>query len=388
MKKLGLIVALSFLVEGCAMLDDYMLGKDNTPAPATLATIKPKVKFSEQWSKSIATAKSNEAFAKLKPAFYEDMVFSASSGGVVEASAKSNGRQLWRQQMKSEIVSGPAVNSSVVIVADAEAKLIALSSDTGQPLWQASVSNQVLAQPVIKANRVYAKTIDGKLYAFDLDSGKQVWRYSHGAPNLILRASSAPLVVGNVVLAGFADGKLDAINRLTGQLQWQRNVSYSQGGSDFERMNDIDATPLVKGGTVYVSSFHGEVAALSLKDGRFLWKKKISTYKDMAVNHNQLFVVDANSQLWALNRHNGMVLWHQKALHDRKLSAPVLTKNGLVVADGYGYLHMLSASTGEEIGRQAMTSASRGAALTVVGNNIYLLSNSGALSDYSYSVVG
>ena len=35
-----------------------------------------------------------------------------------------------------------------------------------------------------------------------------------------------------------------------------------------------------------------------------------------------------------------------------------------------------------------MTSASGGAALTVVGNNIYLLSNSGALSDYSYSVVG
>lgn len=48
-KKL-VILTVCVLLQACSKVDDYMLGKDNTPAPAALEPITPKAKVVEKWS--------------------------------------------------------------------------------------------------------------------------------------------------------------------------------------------------------------------------------------------------------------------------------------------------------------------------------------------------
>jgi len=365
------------------MLDDYMLGKDNTPPPAQLKKIVPKISLTKRWGEN-TSLKTNAATGnyKLTPTIKNGIIYSASASGTVQARNKSNGKLAWSRVLRAGISSGVKANNSLVVVGDSEATVIALSVKDGVVLWRSSVSNQLLAAPIIKNNRVYAKTIDGKLYSFNAKTGKRLWRYDHGAPNLILRASSAPVVVGHLVLAGFADGKLDAVNLETGRLEWQRNITFAKGSSDVERMVDIDATPVVKNNIVYIASYQGDVSALSLRDGRSLWRHKISAFKDFAIDQNALYLVDLNSHVWSLNRHNGMVLWHQKSLHDRGLNAPALAPAGLVLTDHYGFMHVLSTSNGEEIGRKKLTSTLIDSTPLIDDKDVYVLFENGLLTDY------
>lgn len=299
----------------------------------------------------------------------------------MQARSKSNGQLLWHKDLKTAITSGPTLNKDIITVG-AEASVVALSMKEGNVLWRAVTSNQLLAAPVLSHNRVYAKTIDGQLYAFQSTDGKQLWHYSHGAPDVILKASSSPVVVGELVLSGFSDGQLEAFNAKTGRLVWKKNVTYSKGHTSIERMIDIDSTPIVKNNVIYLASYQGEVVALSLKEGHTLWSHKMSTIKNMAMNEKSLFIVDVNSRVWALNLDTGKVLWQQKDLENRALNAPAVSKPGLVLTDGLGYLHILSYETGEEIAQEKLAAFKIYAAPLVDGQDVFVLFENGLLTNY------
>ena len=53
------------LLSSCSYLDDYMLGKDNTPVPTALASFKPKVKLVEKLSITIGKPSKASAYLKL-----------------------------------------------------------------------------------------------------------------------------------------------------------------------------------------------------------------------------------------------------------------------------------------------------------------------------------
>ncbi|WP_040916445.1 hypothetical protein [Legionella tunisiensis] len=48
-KKL-VVLGVFALLQACTQVDDYMLGKDNTPTPTPLEPLKTKVSLIEKWS--------------------------------------------------------------------------------------------------------------------------------------------------------------------------------------------------------------------------------------------------------------------------------------------------------------------------------------------------
>ena len=313
------------------------------------------------------------------------IVYTASAGGLVQARGSADSVLLWQHDLKSALASGPKVRQNTVVVGGADAEVFALSTADGHPCWSKQVSNELLAPPKIARSNVYAKTIDGRVYAFTLDNGRVRWRYFHGSPQLILRAGSAVSVSGNTLVAGFSDGKIVGLEADSGQVRWTKNLAYSRGASDVERMIDIDATPIISRGVVYAVSYQGYVAALSLDDGRFLWRRKLSSYRNMSLSHNRLFVTDASSGLWAIDASNGSVLWHQKNLMYRGLTAVASSSFGLLTADKYGFLHVVSESDGEVIARTQLSIGAIYASAAVAGNQVYVLGGKGGLIKYQLS---
>lgn len=384
MKSKLLILALCVLVQGCSKIDDYMLGKDNTPKPKELGQIDSKLKVSQNWSAPVGKSHRNLGYMKLKPVIHGGLLYTADESGLVQAIHKSNGSIKWSTQLKTNLISGPAVAEGVIAVGTNSSALILLSQATGKELWQTSLSGELLSPPAIAQHKVIAKTIDGKVYAFDVATGKQLWAVEHGSPSLVLKASSSPVVVGNLVLIGFSDGKLDAIELQTGRVVWQRSIAYSTGSSDVERLVDIDADPIVKNNVAYLASYQGYIGALSLDNGEFIWRKPGSVYKDIVLHSNTLYITDSNDILWSIDSHTGKVNWKQAALKARGLTEPTLIGDDLVVGDKTGYLHFLDTQTGDLLARSQLSNGISVAPL-VVGRNLYVLTNNGLLNQLSVS---
>jgi outer membrane protein assembly factor BamB len=249
---------------------------------------------------------------------------------------------------------------------------------------QFKVSGDALSKPSIINHKVIIKTIDGNLYAFDIKTGEKIWVSEHGAPSLILKASSSPVIVGKLAIVGFSDGKLDAIDLESGRQIWQRSIAFASGPSDVERLVDIDADPIVRGEVAYLASYQGYVGALSLENGQFIWNKPASVYKNLAIDANTLYLTDSDDIVWAIDRQSGQIKWKQPSLKARGLTEPIIMGNRLIVGDRTGYLHVLATHNGELISRTQL-SAPIDIAPAVSGNTIYVMTTNGKLTRLSVS---
>lgn len=378
---IGIVLSLS----ACNKVDNYLLGEDNTLKPKELKPLKSKnlTQLQEKWSLSAGSGKKSNGYLKLKPVVQDKTVYAADASGLISVVSAADGKLLWSKQLKEGLISGPALGQGYLLVGTDSSKIIALSKDTGQELWQAGLSGDALAKPLIAQNKAIIKTIDGNIYAFDLKTGKQVWLSEHGAPSLILKTSSSPVMVDNkIILVGHSDGKMDAINIETGQLLWQKSIAFAQGSSDVERLVDIDADPIVQGDKVLLATYQGYIGALSLQNGEFIWRKPASTYSNIVAKGDSIFMTDSNDVVWSINKQTGLVNWKQLKLKARGLTEPSIMGDRIVFGDKTGMLHVLSTQTGECIGRAELGGGIM-VSPSVSGNSVYVMSANGKLSRYA-----
>ncbi|MCC5791817.1 MAG: outer membrane protein assembly factor BamB [Legionellaceae bacterium] len=384
-KSVGIFLSALLLGVGlpsCTTIDDYMLGKDNTPQPAQLEAIKPRMDLVKNWSVPVGGAAKTASYSKMSPLITSNHIYTVSMDGVVNAIEKNSGKLIWSKRLPASIVSGPSVGNGYVAVTTGHSDIVLLKQDNGEQVWKVTVASEVLGKPLITKDALIAKTVDGNLSAFHLSSGKKRWNVHHGAPNLILKGSSSPILLPqNRVLTGYADGKLDVVELETGRLLWQRSIAYASGASDVERLVDIDANPLVEGDTVYLASYQGYIAALSLGNGEFKWRKPASVFKNISLADHSLYFTDSDDIIWSLNKQTGTVNWKQDKFKARGLTEPVIKGDRLFVADKTGMLHVLATHDGDYLSRVNV-----GAAVTIAPvvnkNQVFIQDSKGTLSQY------
>ncbi|MEJ2426610.1 MAG: PQQ-binding-like beta-propeller repeat protein, partial [Candidatus Thiodiazotropha sp.] len=212
------------------------------------------------------------------------------------------------------------------------------------------------------------------------DSGERRWLYDRSVPVLSLRGDSSPVIGESRVIAGFAGGKLIALSLESGLVIWEAEISVPQGRTELERVVDIDADPKLVEGTVYVAAFQGDVAAVSESSGVVLWRHKLSSHAGLDASWRSLYVTDANDRVWALDASNGATLWQQKALHARRVTAPAIVDEYLVVGDLEGYVHWLSQDDGRQLARIKVGSDPIRYKPLVANDVVYILDDGGTLT--------
>lgn len=352
--------------------------------PKSLPALKPvtaTIKVQTLWTNhAVGNNGSKDSFERFIPVLDEDNLYVSDAKGNVAAVSQKTGQTLWRTNVRVPLASGPAVGDSKVYVASPSSKLVALDAKTGKPLWQAEVPNEVTASPAYGAGTVVVKNIDDNLYAFDTADGKKQWTYEEGAPRLVLQGGSSPVVFDTIVLAGFSDAKMAVINLSNGKLLWQAIVAEPNGISELSRMIDINATPVIDKGTVYVASYQGDIAALDLRTSKLLWTHKISSYTGAAVSDDKVFVTDTQGYVWAFDRKTGKVAWRQMQLKERKLTRPAVVGDYVVIADAEGMVHWLAASDGHFVARQWVNKVGFVADPISDGETVYLQSRDGSVT--------
>jgi outer membrane protein assembly factor BamB len=356
--------------------------KDNTPEPKALTPLTAEIKPQLLWSTK--TGSGTDEYLKLNPALTDNAVIVANTNGTVSSINKANGRVNWSVNTKETLTTGPGAGDGLVVVGGQNGAVIALQEQTGNTAWRTNVSGELLANPAVAHGKVVVKATDGYVRAYATQDGRKLWSFQQTEPTLILRGSSSPVIYGNEVLTGFANGNLNKLGLNDGRLIWVQTVAVPQGAFNIQRMIDIDANPIMFGQHVYTATYQGNIASIDWISGRTLWSHDISSYTGLAADSSTVYVSDAKGFVWAFSSDNGLVNWRQVNLEARIISGPASMGRYLVVGDAEGFLHWMSKQDGHFAARM-YTGGAIYAAPIAEHNVLYALSSNGLLSAFEVS---
>ncbi|HTY48392.1 MAG TPA: outer membrane protein assembly factor BamB [Steroidobacteraceae bacterium] len=342
MRRLLMIMALAALA-ACS--------KDKNPdTPMKLAPFTAQLKIDKVWEAKVGGT-SVPLRLGLALAVQGERVFAAGEKGEIAAFDVQTGRRLWRTRTKLPLGGAVGLSGDRLIIGTTDGDVLYVDAGDGKVLWKVNVGSEILAAPALSPKLALVRTVDGKLHALQTTNGHELWQQQQPVPKLSLRGTGSPVLVGDVAVSGFDNGKVMAVNLADGSAAWETQVQIPTGKTEIERLSDIDGTALVSGNDVYVAGFQGQVAMLALDNGQIWWSHQMSSYRGLAMDDDALYVSTAEGEVVALNRRTGTQIWRQKALGHRRLSGPAVAGNAVVVADYQGYVHWLDRSTGAIIGR-------------------------------------
>jgi outer membrane protein assembly factor BamB len=209
----------------------------------------------------------------------------------------------------------------------------------------------VLAAPAIAGGQVVVRTVDGRLRGLRATDGGEAWVYEQPVPRLSLRGNGPPVISGDMVLAGFDNGKVIAVSLADGELLWTTTVAPAHGRTEIERLVDIDAPLRVLGQDIFVVGYQGRIAMLARESGQIWWGRELSSHRGLAADDLNLYVTTADSTVVALRRRDGTQVWRQEQLLRRAATAPALYGDAIVVADVEGYVHWFDTTSGQLLAR-------------------------------------
>jgi outer membrane protein assembly factor BamB len=371
------LLAATLLLSSCGVFSD----KDEEAEPKELVKLKNKLKIKKLWSTKVGGS-SDFLLVGLRPTGDGNRIYAASQDGKIIAVDPDSGKQVWKSDLDIELSAGPAVNEGLLAVATKDGELIVLDANSGAEQWRTFVGGETLANPLIKGDSVVVQTIDNRLVAFAKYDGKQRWEIEQTMPVLTMRGASSPLLVGSLVVAGFDNGRLAAVNIDTGDVEWDSMLALPTGRSDLDRLSDIDGAIAVVGQDIYAAGYQGRIAAIAAESGQVLWQREISSHVGVAADWNSVYTARDDGEVIALTRGNGAELWRNNDLLRRDPTLPVPFHTSVVVGDYEGYLHFYSSIDGEALARIRFGSKAITSDPLVVANRLYVQSDDGSVGAF------
>ncbi|ACO80162.1 YfgL-like phosphoquinolipoprotein kinase [Azotobacter vinelandii CA] len=374
--KHATVLAMAATLAGCSIANWFNSSKEQPPAP--LQKFKEEVRLHEEWSRSIGEGQ-GKTYNLLVPAVEGDTLFVADVGGQVMALDRFSGKVIWRKNLDVPVSGGVGAGYGQVLLGTLQGEVIALDSGSGEVLWRSRVSSEVLAPPVSNGDVVVVQTQEDRLIALEASSGSQRWTYESTPAVLTLRGTGAPLVTNQLAIAGLSSGKVLALETQRGLPIWEQRVAVPSGRSELERVVDIDGGLEMSGGTLYVATFQGSIAALDLQTGRPRWQRQASSNGSVALGYGSVYVSLAEGAVEGIDEGSASALWKNDGLARRQLSSPAVFSSYVAVGDLEGYLHLLSQVDGRFVGRIRIDSEGLRARPLVVGDWLYAYGNGGNL---------
>jgi outer membrane protein assembly factor BamB len=374
----GLTLLLALLVlSGCSTVEGWF-GKTNEVKPAALTEFKQAAKFEVRWHAELGDSKLNP----LQPALIGDAVYGVSGKGVMTRLDRASGKQVWRIETGMAVSGGVGSGEGLVLLGSEKGDVLAYGED-GKLRWKSKVSSEVLSVPQVANGVVIVRSGDGRISGLSVADGAQMWIYEHSTPALVVRSHAGVTIQRDVAFAGFAGGKLAALNIKDGLLLWETTVSQPRGNTELERISDITSNPVADDEQLCAIAFQGRVACYDAAQGNALWSREISSNKGMALLRKNIYISDANSSIIALDKASGSTLWKNEQMLLRDTTMPCASGDFVIVGDYEGYLHGLSSDDGRFVARIKLDGSAIQSAPLQMDDGLLVQTRSGGL----YSIV-
>ena len=339
------------LVAGCVAPGDVIdkwFGSGPAQKPAELVVFKPTVTAKVLWQGNVGAADKHV----FTPAISGSMVYAAGAAGQIVGFEAASGKVVSRIDSKTPLSGGIGGNGEVMLAGTVKGEVLALDK-AGKQLWKSQLTSEVLSAPQMEGGIVVVRTGDGRIYGLDASTGVRKWLYQRALPSLTVRTSVGVLLYRGGVFAGFAGGRLVALSLDSGNVGWEGAVALPKGATELERVADVSSLPVTDGRQVCAVAFQGRVACFDLQKGTPNWGRDVSSVSGLTSDSANIYVADDKSALIAFEKAGGASLWKQDKLYGRYVSGPVVTGEYVAVGDFQGYVHFMSREDGSFAARIA-----------------------------------
>ncbi|RMH22269.1 MAG: hypothetical protein D6698_01385 [Gammaproteobacteria bacterium] len=342
----GCLIGLcAFLLVACATNGQ----KEQAPVP--LPSIQPKVNLQQSWKHATDIVYPGPKAWVLD----NDRLYVAESDGRLTVLDIETGHPIARIETGLANLVTLSVDGADLVLADNNGLIAVFRLDeqfsTANLLWKKELTSKVMAHPVLAGGKMYVRTLDGKVYALDRGEGRIQWTREKTVPTLTLNGVSDPLVDQDKLIVGFDDGELEALDLATGQLVWKATVALPKGRNVVDRLVDIDGTPQIRQGVIYVSAYQIRSMAVASESGHILWELPYGSYQDSLILDDSWVIITKDSQILVVDREQGIKESLMQSLLYRKLTAPVAYQGFVAVGDNEGYVHLIDIGSKTLAGR-------------------------------------
>ena len=251
------------------------------------------------------------------PAVYLDRVFLAGGNGVLACADKQTGKIIWRRsfdetaQFMGERTydfadyyhSTPIVDHDVVYLASSNGVMNAFQATTGDVLWQFRAGDIVHSEAVIAGGKIVFGCFDGNLYALHLSNGQLAWKFKTIGHRYFPKGEVQGSVAtdGTRVFFGARDYNFYALDVQSGTAAWNR--SFPNGWAMSASVQDT---------VVYIGTSDDRIlVAADTRSGRFYWSTDVhfNIFGNSAIAKRTMIVGTIWGKLFALDQQTGKILW-------------------------------------------------------------------------------
>jgi outer membrane protein assembly factor BamB len=283
---------------------------------------------------------------------WADRVYIGSDSGMFFALRALTGAVIWKKQLGA-VGSAPLISAGMLYVGTSDGTLIALDMQTGIEKWRYAGRGVIAQTPTATGDLIVFANEADQVVALDSATGRFKWQYKTETPDeFTLRGHAGVASDGELLYTGFSNGTLVALRRDTGSVAWSTSLT-----GEATKFVDVDATPLVMGDRVYVSSSSGGVFAVDKLTGLVRWRvpfwdaampSESGNVGGIVSDGKTIYVSVADLGTYAIDL-SGNVIWRVGAKDGGEPAAPVIYGDLLIYTLAEDGMFLANRKTGETL---------------------------------------
>ena len=207
----------------------------------------------------------------------------------------SSGRKIWQKYDRGTYQARVTVVDDKIVYGTTEGRLIMRVQEDGEKVYEIDLGSPIESEITFDNGRLFLQLRSHQVFALDAITGKILWSYKRGVPPGTTNQSSAsPLIVGQQLVVGFADGHLVSFNKFDGQMNWEKNLAEKL------KFNDVDISPVLVGEHL-LSYSNGSALAVVDKKGTLIQKVLEKPSSSIIKIDGLIYFGDLNGDLIVLN---------------------------------------------------------------------------------------
>ncbi len=247
---------------------------------------------------------------------------------------------LWSVSTGARTKSSPVISDGTLFFGNDKGTLTAVSSD-GKIKWQYEAGNLIEAAPLVFGNKVIVGLNNGKLIAVDKVTGKLIWTYTtdnqiSGSANVWVSGGKAGIVVGSY------DYYLHCIDPRTGKELWK-----------IETNNYVNGTPSIQDGKIIFGGCDGVIRVVDPLTGNQKDTINIGVYiaASPSLAGDMAYFGDYDGTVFGLNIKTKKIVWEipGTAESGSVLAVPAVGNNFVVIGNEDKFLYCYNAMNGKLI---------------------------------------
>lgn len=359
------------LAGGCSLLPSSLGGGAEKPKPAELQANPNLIGVRQAW-----TAKVGTVDFPLVVTVSGNVAALASSDGTVLGIDATSGREQWRGTAGGPLAAGVGFDGGTAAVITRSNEVVAFAS--GKEVWRQKLTALSTTPPLVAGARVFVLGADRSVSAFDGGTGRRLWSQQRTGDPLVLRQAGVILAVGDTLVVG-QSGRLVGLNPLNGSVRWEATIATARGINDVERLVDLVGRVSRVGDSVCARSYQTAVGCVDTSRGQTAWTQKADGAEGLHGDGANVFGTERDGKVVSWRRDNGQRAWTTDRLLHRELGAPLALGRSVVVADGFGFVHLLSREDGTLLNRLSTDGSAIGSAPVAAGNTLIVVTHNGGV---------